>query len=91
MAFNVFQNCLAEIRGRRTLTWAQRIAAAIGVAKGIQFLHTGIVPGIFSNNLKITDVLLDQNFVAKISSYNLPFLEESLGKVWRGTFFKTQY
>ncbi|XP_057507141.1 probable inactive leucine-rich repeat receptor-like protein kinase At3g03770 [Actinidia eriantha] len=72
---------LSERRGRRTLTWAQRISATIGVAKGIQFLHTGIVPGIFSNNLKITDVLLDQNFVAKISSYNLPFLEESLGKV----------
>ncbi|GFY98038.1 leucine-rich repeat protein kinase family protein [Actinidia rufa] len=35
---------LSERRGRRTLTWAQRISAAIGVAKGIQFLHTGIVP-----------------------------------------------
>ncbi|PSS01679.1 Inactive leucine-rich repeat receptor-like protein kinase [Actinidia chinensis var. chinensis] len=72
---------LSERRGRRTLTWAQRISAAIGVAKGIQFLHTGIVPSIFSNNLKITDVVLDQNFVAKISSYNLPFVAESLGKV----------
>ncbi|KAF3682912.1 putative vacuolar protein sorting-associated protein 9A-like [Capsicum annuum] len=38
------------------------MSAAIGIAKGIQLLHTGIVPGIFSNQLKITDVLLDQNF-----------------------------
>ncbi|KAE8699226.1 ubiquitin-conjugating enzyme E2 2-like [Hibiscus syriacus] len=30
--------------GKHSLTWAQRISAAIGIAKGIQFLHTGIVP-----------------------------------------------
>ncbi|KAI4350318.1 hypothetical protein L6164_004785 [Bauhinia variegata] len=65
---------------RRSLNWTHRIAAAIGVAKGIQFLHTGIVPGVYSNNLKITDVLLDQNFVAKICSYNLPLLS-NMGKV----------
>lgn len=73
---------MAEVGGRQTLTWVQRIAAAIGVAKGIQFLHTGIVPGVFSNNLKITDILLDQNLVAKISSYNLPLLAENMKKVW---------
>ncbi|XP_021897666.1 probable inactive leucine-rich repeat receptor-like protein kinase At3g03770 isoform X2 [Carica papaya] len=53
-------------------SWKQRIAAAIEVAKGVQFLHTGLLPGVFSNNMKITDVLLDQNLHVKISSYNLP-------------------
>ncbi|XP_038882583.1 probable inactive leucine-rich repeat receptor-like protein kinase At3g03770 [Benincasa hispida] len=67
---------------RRSLTWTQRIAAAIGIAKGIQFLHT--VAGVYSNNIKITDVLLDQNLVAKISSYNLPLMAESMAKVSRG-------
>ncbi|CAN6562109.1 unnamed protein product [Malus baccata var. baccata] len=61
----------------RKLTWAQRIVAAIGVAKGIQFLHTGIVPGVKSNNLKITNVLLDHDLHVKISSYNLPLLAEN--------------
>ncbi|KAK9282780.1 hypothetical protein L1049_011001 [Liquidambar formosana] len=59
------------------LTWTQKIAAALGVAKGIQFLHTGIVPGVFSNDLKITDVVMDQNHYAKISNYNLPLLAEN--------------
>lgn len=68
----------SDKHAKRRLTWTQRIAAAIGVAKGIQFLYTGIVPGIFSNNLKITDILLDQNFVAKICSYNLPILDENV-------------
>ncbi|KAM7520007.1 hypothetical protein LguiB_018969 [Lonicera macranthoides] len=76
------------ISGRRALTWSQRIAAAIGIAKGIQFLHTGIVPGVFPNNLKITDILLDQNLAAKISSYNLPLLTENLGKISSGASAK---
>ncbi|KAI6673581.1 hypothetical protein NL676_001487 [Syzygium grande] len=67
-------------RARQPLTWSQRIGAAIGVAKGIQFLHTGIVPGLYSNNLKITDILVDLNLVTKISSYSLPLLAEEVGK-----------
>ncbi|KAH9784610.1 putative inactive leucine-rich repeat receptor-like protein kinase [Citrus sinensis] len=72
---------ISEGHAWQSLTWTQRISAAIGVARGIQFLHTGIVPGVFSNNLKITDILLDQNLVAKISSYNLPLLAENAEKV----------
>ncbi|KAK7336292.1 hypothetical protein VNO77_16828 [Canavalia gladiata] len=68
---------------KKSLSWTQRIGTAIGVAKGIQFLHTGIVPGVYSNNLKIEDVLLDQNLAAKISSYHLPLLS-NMGKVRHG-------
>ncbi|XP_065853461.1 probable inactive leucine-rich repeat receptor-like protein kinase At3g03770 [Euphorbia lathyris] len=75
---------ISEGHTRQKLNWAQRIAAAVGVAKGLQFLHTGIVPGVYSNNLKMTDVLLDHNLVAKISSYNLPLLAEYMGKVRHG-------
>ncbi|KAL9262802.1 putative inactive leucine-rich repeat receptor-like protein [Drosera capensis] len=64
------------IKGQR-LTWLQRITAAIGVAKGIQFLHTGILPGLFFNNLRITDVLLDHNLQVKLTRYNLPLLSEN--------------
>lgn len=62
-------------------TWTQRIGAAIGVVKGIQFLHTGIVPGLYSNNLKITDISFDHNLHAKIKTYNLPLLAENRGTV----------
>ncbi|KAK9682230.1 hypothetical protein RND81_10G059900 [Saponaria officinalis] len=71
-------------RARRKLSWSQRVAASTGIAKGIEFLHTGIMPGIFSNNIRITDVLMDQNFAAKISSYNLPLLAENTGQVAHG-------
>ncbi|XP_059652849.1 probable inactive leucine-rich repeat receptor-like protein kinase At3g03770 isoform X2 [Cornus florida] len=62
-------------------SWTQRMTAAIEIARGIQFLHTGTVPGVFSNNLKITDVFMDQNLHAKISSYNLPLLSENKRQV----------
>ncbi|KAJ8528926.1 hypothetical protein K7X08_030666 [Anisodus acutangulus] len=71
---------ISDKHARQKLTWTQRIAAATGVAKGLQFLHNGIIPGLFSNNLKIIDILLDQNLVAKISSYNLPILSENVGR-----------
>ncbi|CAL1386871.1 unnamed protein product [Linum trigynum] len=70
----------------KKLTWVQRIGAAIGVAKGVQFLHTGIVPGIFSFNLKITDVLLDHDNHVKISSFNLPPFDGRKGTVAAAAF-----
>ncbi|KAL5734265.1 hypothetical protein ACOSP7_032126 [Xanthoceras sorbifolium] len=72
-SYGTLRSCICG----QKITWIQRIAASIGVAKGIQFLHTGIVPGIFSNNIKTTDILLDQNLHVKIGSYNLPVLAET--------------
>ncbi|KAG6481312.1 probable LRR receptor-like serine/threonine-protein kinase At1g14390 [Zingiber officinale] len=57
-----------------TMTLSQRVSATIGVARGIQFLHTVTVPGIVGNDLNIENILLDQTFTAKISNYNLPTL-----------------
>lgn len=37
-----------------------------------------MMPGLFGNNLKINNILLDQNHVAKISSYNIPILGEAM-------------
>ncbi|KAM6546899.1 hypothetical protein CsatB_027635 [Cannabis sativa] len=71
---------ISEPHSKRSLSWSQRISVAIGIAKGIQFLHTWIAPGVYRNNLKITDILLDYNFVAKISSYNIPLLVNNTGK-----------
>ncbi|KAJ4973082.1 hypothetical protein NE237_006256 [Protea cynaroides] len=62
---------LTDGKKRDNLKWSQRVAITVGVARGIQFLHTGIAPGIFGNDLKIENILLDQNLSAKISGYNL--------------------
>lgn len=63
---------LADWRKKEWLKWPQRMAVTIGIARGVQFLHTGVAPGIFGNNLKIENILLDESVSAKISNYNLP-------------------
>lgn len=68
---------LTEWRKREMLKWRQRVAAVIGVAKGIQFLHTVTVPGIVGNDLSIENILLDETLTAKISNYNLPVLPKN--------------
>ncbi|CAO2833066.1 unnamed protein product [Amaranthus hypochondriacus] len=62
-------------------TWSKRIAVAVEVAKGIQFLQTGMIPGLYSNNIKTTNVLLDHSLHVKLNSYNLPLLAENKDKV----------
>ncbi|MED6181084.1 hypothetical protein PIB30_016224 [Stylosanthes scabra] len=80
------RSCVSAGSASEKLSWTQRILAAIGVVKGIQFLHTGIVPGLYSNNLKITDVLLDNNLNVKISSYNIPLSAETRRTVSNGPY-----
>ncbi|KAK1311725.1 putative LRR receptor-like serine/threonine-protein kinase [Acorus calamus] len=63
---------LTEWRQKEMMKWPQRVAAVIGIARGIQFLHTVAVPGIYKNRLKTENILLDETLTAKISNYNLP-------------------
>ncbi|CAH8266550.1 unnamed protein product [Arabidopsis lyrata] len=63
---------LTNSRKKEVLKWPQRMAIAIGVARGIQFLHMGVAPGIFGNNLKIENIMLDETLTVKISGYTIP-------------------
>ncbi|CAH2037737.1 unnamed protein product [Thlaspi arvense] len=63
---------LTDCRKKEVLKWPQRMSIAIGVARGIQFLHTGVAPGIFGNNLEIENVLLDETLTVKLSGYTIP-------------------
>ncbi|KAJ0679658.1 putative protein kinase RLK-Pelle-LRR-VI-1 family [Helianthus annuus] len=62
---------LTDWRKKEILKWPHRMGITMGIARGIQFLHTGTQHGIFGNDLKIETVLLDDNLTAKISSYNI--------------------
>ncbi|XP_050375191.1 probable LRR receptor-like serine/threonine-protein kinase At1g14390 [Argentina anserina] len=64
---------LTDWRKKDWLKWPQRMAVSIGIARGVQYLHTGVAPGVFGNNLKMDNILLDESVSAKISNYNLPF------------------
>ncbi|CAA7396409.1 unnamed protein product [Spirodela intermedia] len=71
---------LSEISMEKFLTWPERLAILIGIAKATHFLHTGILPGFFNNKLKTHNVLLDEHYIAKISDYGLSIITEEIDK-----------
>ncbi|KAH9605063.1 hypothetical protein KSS87_011079 [Heliosperma pusillum] len=63
---------LVDWRRKDRLKWPQRMTISMGIAKGVHFLHTGMVPGVLGNDLKMENILLDDSLTPKLSNYKIP-------------------
>ncbi|XP_021308594.1 putative disease resistance protein RGA3 isoform X4 [Sorghum bicolor] len=53
------------------LSWRARVKIAIGVARGLAFLHEEIRPSIIHRDIKASHILLDKDFTPKVSGFGL--------------------
>ncbi|KAK7316120.1 hypothetical protein VNO77_34851 [Canavalia gladiata] len=72
---------LSEFSAEKALKWSDRLAILIGVAKAVHFLHTGVIPGCFSNQLKTKNVLFDEHRIPKLSDYGMSIITEEIEKL----------
>ncbi|KAI7752128.1 hypothetical protein M8C21_031652 [Ambrosia artemisiifolia] len=60
------------------LDWSARKKIAIGSARGLAFLHHSCIPHIIHRDMKSSNVLLDEDFEARVSDFGMARLVNAL-------------
>ncbi|KAI3794067.1 hypothetical protein L1987_36692 [Smallanthus sonchifolius] len=64
----IYYNALSS---NKSLNWMQRIQIALDVANGLDYLHSYTTPPYVYKNLESSNILLDSDFRAKITNFDL--------------------
>ncbi|KAL5576861.1 hypothetical protein UlMin_018560 [Ulmus minor] len=71
MANGNLQSFLSDDHSSNILKWEGRLRIAIDAAQGLEYLHYGCKPPIIHRDVKCTNILLNENFQAKLSDFGL--------------------
>ncbi|EEF29001.1 conserved hypothetical protein [Ricinus communis] len=55
-------------------SWKMRIKIALDAARGIEYLHNYAVPSIIHRDIKSSNILLDANWIARVSDFGLSLM-----------------
>ncbi|KAF2910197.1 hypothetical protein DAI22_11g083600 [Oryza sativa Japonica Group] len=70
---NLYQALRREAKsgGGAELDWPRRCKIALGAAKGLMYLHHDCTPAIIHRDIKSTNILLDDDYEAKIADFGI--------------------
>ncbi|XP_050384558.1 putative serine/threonine-protein kinase [Argentina anserina] len=58
-------------QNRMKFTWDLRRNVALGIARGLAYLHFEVDPHILHRDIKASNILLDENFMPKVGDFGL--------------------
>ena len=53
------------------LDWIQRVRIAVDAARGLEYLHEKVQPSVIHRDIRSSNVLLFEDFKAKVADFNL--------------------
>lgn len=65
---------ILEHKGNFNIDWPKRMGMCLDVANGLHYLHAFAEPRIIHRNIKANNILLNENFQAKIADFGLALL-----------------
>lgn len=74
---NLEQWLHGAMRQHGTLTWEARMKVLLGTARALSYLHEAIEPKVVHRDIKSSNILIDNDFNAKVSDFGLAKLLDS--------------
>lgn len=82
-------NLSQHLRGKDILPWSKRVQIALDSARGLEYIHEHTVPVYIHRDVKSANILINNNFHAKIGDFGLAKLVESGNPTLHSRFLGT--